>query len=59
MLIPSLTPDLFSPNPANKKHLLACSMTLSLPFILDLMGTKAKREQEVGIQSMKEQQLYN
>jgi hypothetical protein len=34
-------------------------MTLSLPFILDLMGTKAKREQGVGMQSMKEQQLCN
>lgn len=59
VLIPSLIPNLFSPNPSNKEHLEACYMTLPLPFILGLTGTQSKRQQVAGVLSMEEQQLYN
>lgn len=48
VLIPSLIPNLFSPNPSNKEHLEACYMTLPLPFILGLMGPKARESRELG-----------
>lgn len=59
VLIPSLIPNLFSPNPSNKEHLEACYMTLPLPFILGLTGTQSKRQQGAGVLSTEEQQLYN